>query len=291
MKKIIPIFLGFIVFFGIAIASFAEQNIAATKVAAPPVIDGAADETVWQQVKEYITHDKVADIPITLKAVYTDTEIFFLVTFPDADESITHKSWVWDKDSQLYQQGPDREDCFVLKWNMAQAPVDLSVKADNSYIADIWFWKACRSNPVGYADDKYDQYDENEIPKSMKVISKSGKTMYIRRDGDSGMATCEDIIYPDYQGDNLARFKYLAPTGSRADVKAKGKWSDGKWTIEFSRALNTGNSDDVQFDISKEYLFGVSRYEIAGREPDPNLGQPLYGCGDVGEALMLQFEK
>jgi hypothetical protein len=45
----------------------------------------------------------------------------------------------------------------------------------------------------------------------------------------------------------------------------------------------------VQFDAEQSYLFGVSRYEIAGRKPNPALQQPLYGAGDITEHLRLIF--
>ena len=81
------------------------------------------------------------------------------MSFPDSDESVTHKTWVWGKSAEMYKTGQDREDVFVFKWNMEPNPVYLSLKADNDYMADIWFWKACRTNPVGYADDKYHRFN------------------------------------------------------------------------------------------------------------------------------------
>jgi len=53
---------------------YAAQTITAQKVDQPPVIDGKADDDVWKSAPEFITHDKVADIDITLKAVYMDTD-------------------------------------------------------------------------------------------------------------------------------------------------------------------------------------------------------------------------
>jgi hypothetical protein len=113
--------------------------------------------------------------------------------------------------------------------------------------------------------------------------------MYLIRKGDSGTPAYKDTLYTDYKGDKLPRYTNPTPTGSRADTKAKGVWSDGKWTIEFARALHTGNGDDIQFDTSKSYLFGVSRHEVAGRPLDPKLDQPLFGSGDISEDLKLQF--
>ncbi len=98
-------------------------------------------------------------------------------------------------------------------------------------------------------------------------------------------------IWRGYEGDIVGRFINRIPSGSRADIKAKGVWKDGEWTIEFGRALNTGNDDDIQFNIEKSYQFGISRHEIAGRKPNPNLSQALYGSGDISEMLILDFHE
>ena len=85
-------------------------------------------------------------------------------------------------------------------------------------------------------------------------------------------------------------FKNRIPTNSRADITAKGNWKNGTWTIEFGRKLNTSHADDIQFvDLKKRYLFGVSKNEIAGREPNSKLSNPYYGSGDVDEPLYLTF--
>jgi hypothetical protein len=95
----------------------------------------------------------------------------------------------------------------------------------------------------------------------------------------------------DYQGDMVRRFTTRTPQSSRADIKAKGVWADGRWTIEFARALDTGAQDDVIFnDLHKQYGFGVSRYEIAGRPVEQDADQPLFGSGDITEALNLRFK-
>ena len=88
----------------------------------------------------------------------------------------------------------------------------------------------------------------------------------------------------------IPQFTNKKPSGSRADIKAKGVWHKGEWCIEFARSLYTGHQDEVQFELGQPYFFGVSRFEIAGRESDPKLSQPLYGAGDVSEKLWLVFE-
>lgn len=43
--------------------------------------------------------------------------------------------------------------------------------------------------------------------------------------------------------------------GSKDDVQGKGKWTNGIWTVEFGRKLNTGHDDDIQFKVDGEYLY------------------------------------
>lgn len=51
------------------------------------------------------------------------------------------------------------------------------------------------------------------------------------------------------------------PVGSRGDIEAKGVWRKGTWTLEIKRAFKTGHDDDVQFDPSKVYYFGMSIFD------------------------------
>ncbi len=115
-------------------------------------------------------------------------------------------------------------------------------------------------------------------------------SMSLIRKGDSGTPAYKSEIPVKYDSDIVHRFISQAPTGSRADIKAKGKWKNGIWTIEFGRALDTGNSDDIRFELNNNYQFGVSRYEIGGRKPNPELDQPLYGSGDISEIITLVFQ-
>ncbi|MFH2138541.1 MAG: ethylbenzene dehydrogenase-related protein [Candidatus Omnitrophota bacterium] len=274
---------------GLSVHCYAKQDIIAQKVDIPPVVNGQADDAAWEKAQAVITHDKIEDIDLTLKAVYTDREIFFLVTFSDPTESRRHKTWVWDKELAVYKAGLTREDTFILKWNMLDKPVDLSVYADEPYVADIWFWKACRTDPGGFADDKKQVLSFSKLAKSTEIKSVSGKTMYLLRVGDDGEPAYTNTLFDEFKGDNLPHFANQTPTGSRADIRARGIWKAGIWTIEFSRALSTGNDDDIQLSPDKKYQFGVSRHEIAGRKPDPEAEQPLYGVGDIFEELTLRF--
>ena len=148
---------------------------------------------------------------------------------------------------------------------------------------------AHRTDPSGYADDKTHVYSPLQTPNSKFVISKSGLRFYLVRKGDSGEAAYKTIIHPDRIGDRAPTYRHVTPRGSRADVRAKGVWRDGTWTVEFSRKLMTGQIDDIQFDRRKAYQFGVSRFEIAGRRRNPKLEEPYFGAGEITEMLTLRF--
>jgi len=289
-KNILCIGLIFVHLFLLGTGScYALQTLVAKKVDQAPVIDGKSNDKVWNHTKAIVTHDNVAVIDITLKALYTTDKVFFLITYPDKNESVTHRSWEWNKKNEEYMQGRDREDTLVLKWNLEKKPVDLSVYADNFYTADIWYWKSNRTNPIGYADDKFHCLSKQKLKKSSEVRSKKGNIMYLQRIGDPGKSSYRSTLPIKYEGDVINRYKLHQPSLSRADIKAKGVWKAGKWIIEFSRNLQTNDKEhDIQLVPMQTYLFGVSRYEIAGRDPDDS-EQPMFGSGDVAEKLYFEF--
>ena len=269
----------------------AEQVVNSYKTSQSPLVDGLETEDVWKNLEAVKTFDPIAQVEIQIKSVYDDSTIFFLVSFPDKEESRLHRSWIWNKEKEMYEEGPAREDVFVFKWKLNDRTQDLSVFSDETYEADIWYWKAGRSDPQGFADDKIQRLFIYPMKNSYEITSKSGKKMYIQRQGDSGKSTYKTQIYIDYEGDMVHRYILRQPESSRADVKAKGVWKDGRWTIEFARALVTGNGDDVNFrTLDKSYGFGVSRYEISGRPPEELSEQPLFGSGDITEMLTLEFQ-
>lgn len=274
------------------IISHAQKSLICIKTDAPPVVDGAID-ALWQTAPEIgtvDTTDKTDPVNIRLKSVHTAGKIYILAVFPDPDESRRHKFWIWDAQKKQYFIGPEREDRFVIKWNIGDnLSTNLGVDADNPYSADIWYWKAHRTDPKGFADDKIQTYSLIPGKKKKQVISKTGKKWFLNRRGDQGSAAYKTRLFFDYQGDQINQYDYRQATGSRGDIRAKGRWKDGSWTIEFERNLDTGHEDDVKFSIDQKFLFGVSVYEIAGREPDLNIDIPLFGCGKISEPLILEF--
>ncbi len=272
-------------------AAAAAGELISISTAAAPVIDGRAADPAWKSAPVFVTHDRVADVDIELRSLHTGSEIFILARYPDPDESRAHKLWHWDQAKGMYVQGPEREDALVIKWAMSPQTRDLTLGATIPYEADIWYWKACRTDPVGHADDKIQRLTRVPARKAKQLIAADGRTMYLTRSGDQGRGAYKTLLYTEHEKDVMPRFATRAPEGSRADIRAKGTWHDGAWTIEFARRLVTGHQDDVNFRSLKQgYLFGVSRYEIAGRGPDPAAAVPLFGSGEISEPLHLVFK-
>ncbi|MCP4339513.1 MAG: hypothetical protein GY799_11645 [Desulfobulbaceae bacterium] len=270
---------------------FADQKVTSTYTITPPVLDGGGDDAAWKSAPTTTTKDSIAGISIEIQSVYTDTNIFMKVRFPDSSENRKHKVLEWDKANGLYRTGSLREDSFVFKWSMEPVPVNLSLQSGVEYRADVWFWKAFRTDPVEFADDKIHIYSSVKGKKSQDILLENGEIMFLSRTSDDGKSTYKSIAYEKYIGATVPRYEHRMPTGSRADVLAKGHWADGFWTIEFKRALETGHQDDIQFRTSSSILFGVSKFEIGGKAPNPNLEQPNYESGDITEMLELVFIK
>ncbi|MGN7611198.1 ethylbenzene dehydrogenase-related protein [Magnetococcales bacterium HHB-1] len=266
------------------------QTIVSTLVSSEPTIDGKKNDSVWSQAKTITTIDKITRKPVQLTSVHTTDKIFFLVQYPDQHPDTEHKILLWNPQLELYQMGLLREDSFVFKWSMARThPIDLTLSANQPYQADIWFWKAARTNHAGYADDKIHQYDIHHSKHAKRLLSKNGHIFYLKRLGDQGTAAYKTKIYTTFDGPDKPQFDFITPGGSRADVRAKGHWLNKQWTLEFARKLNTNHHDDLQFNREKKYQFGISIYEIAGRKKNPQLSKPLFGSGEVGEQLNLIF--
>jgi len=269
-------------------AAFGAQDLTVVRVGQPPKLDGSAGDAVWGEAKEIQVKDSRRGDMVTLKAVVSGEMVYFLVTFPDAEENRLHKPWVWDKDMSVYTLGPQREDGFTFKWNMEKRKVNLSNFSDDNYRADVWYWKAHRTDPAGYADDKHHLLSAEPGKKAKEVSSSTGKKRYLTRSGDEGEGAQKKRILTDYQGDVQEQYVSQKPTGSRADVLAKGVWREGAWTVEFGRKLKTGNDDDVQFDApsGSGYLFGISIFGLYGEGLDESKDH-LYGQGRISEALNL----
>ncbi len=255
-----------------------------------PVIDGVESEEIWGQVKEIETLDYSSQRPITLKTYHDDENIYFIAKYPAATASEQHKSLVWSDKEQVYIEGMDREDTLVLKWSMSGGNMSFDPALVEPHTADIWFWKACRSNPAGYLDDKSQIVSVENVEGGYELSSEKYGRLFLLRKADEGRSCVSEEMFFENYGPAVKKFYSREPQGSRADIRGKGKWVDGYWTIEFARKLDTGNSDDVVMSYGKENVFGISLYEMAGTGVEKSWHKPLYRTGNIFDTIVLTVE-
>ncbi|MBA3514190.1 MAG: hypothetical protein H0T77_07450 [Pyrinomonadaceae bacterium] len=67
-----------------------------------------------------------------------------------------------------------------------------------------------------------------------------------------------------YQGERVPQYVTGNPNGSTADVRAKGAWANGRWTLEFERRLHTGHPDDGSFNTKRVYKMALAAFDRTG---------------------------
>jgi ethylbenzene dehydrogenase len=106
---------------------------------------------------------------------------------------------------------------------------------------------------------------KDTIKKAYKGTAADGSTIYISRPSDKGSKLYTTKRYSTKDKEIMPKYIPVASaSGSIADVKAKGVWSNGKWTLEMSRKLNTGNADDVAFAAGQAVVGGLVVFDHSG---------------------------
>jgi DMSO reductase family type II enzyme heme b subunit len=238
----------------------------------PPTLDGKTDD--WHDVPATVVtvipavsddpKNHTGTIDVELRAVTSNGTIYFSIQWPDPTKSATHKTLHWDKETDGYIEGKDREDRLAIKFDMG-GDFQSNMLSGTEYKADIWHWKAYRSQTAGIAHDKMHIYALNQIPLAKKHLAKTGQEVWIARPSDKGDKLYKSQRPVDHIGDAVPRYLVNPePTGSIADVKTAAAWEDGLWTLEISRKLQTGHDDDIGFEPGKSYRAAVAVFDHTG---------------------------
>ncbi len=300
------------------------STLTAVKVSTPPVNDGIANDPAWGLAPPLAVPVKeggIGDITVTMKAVYTGTHIYLLAQWPDKTETVEHHPYTFDGQKWARPEEP-LEDRFAIQWNISAADFErkgcsvlchtgarypdkkprMHTNAAGEF-TDEWHWKAARSNPMGYVDDKYldgtvDPKDDeagHHADGGVRVYKgnsmKAGVPEFVWKSARSKPPTVDAakaglfLLNADAapygptnpltgkawaKGDKVPVAILQEPSGSNADIKAVGRWANGVWTLEMSRALNPGANAlkdgkkiDVVFEPGKTYHFGISVFDNA----------------------------
>ena len=251
----------------------APLMLKAKHVQALPMIDGADNDEAWKNAAP-LSFNAIGvwgaslgkSSKVTIKSVYTDGHVAFLVRWEDASrDDKMHKPWVWNVEKKTYEQGKEQEDAMALAFEHT-GPFTADMLSPVDAVWDLWTWKATRSDPVGYALDKTHRYSTTKPEgKAKEYPSRTGMPIWIQRPDDKGESTQKSLQAPsEYSGDVLPAYSANEPAGSGADVRAKGKWENGYWTVELLRKLNTGHADDTAFDPAQIYAMAVAVQDRTG---------------------------
>lgn len=252
-------------------------------------------------------------IELKAKSVHTKDQISFLFEWPDKDKSMNKKKWKFTGGKWVKQKGDEdrlgvvweinridkfaNKGCAVLCHNESKDDKEWFFAVGSSKEkADLWHWKAVRSNPVGYTEDGFVTTNPSKKPEEgRKRDAGSGKAKGNSTKDKSGpkfmqnpdksptvpgsLLVAHAVEIKDSskfeEGDEIPGYMLNTKwTGSFADTKTKGVWKNGKWTVMISRLLRTGNDDDVQYNTRKTYPFGLAAFDNAHEHNSYN-SEPL----------------
>ena len=263
------------------------DELLAGKVSKLPTIDGKADDDAWKTAKELVVKidqpdEETPKKTISIKAVHDGNEICFLLVWADPDKNDQHSPFIW-KDPAGYEPDEEKvEDACTLAFEL-EGKFDSDMKAGIESKWDVWEWGAARTNPSGYALDRTHVYSRQAPAppiKARRLTDRSGGQIYFSHPIDAGTPCYTKIEVPEKKTTPIVlQYPSQKPTGSAADVQAKGEWANGKWTVEFKRKLNTGNKDDTAFVVGKSCGMAVATFDKAEK-----------GDHDVSKAFQLKIQ-
>jgi len=243
-------------------------ELVAARVAKLPTIDGKADDDAWKSAKELVVgiDEPLEEKPkqtISVKAVHDGDSICFLVVWTDPDKNDQHSPFVW-KGTAYEEDGEKVEDMCSIGFAL-EGKFDSDMKAGIESKWDVWEWGAARTNPSGFAIDRTHHFTKAKPPetvKSKRMTDRNQEMIYFSHPIDAGTPCYKKVDAPEKKGAEVVpQFVSQAPTGSAADVQAKGEYAGGKWTVEFRRKLNTGQKDDTAFAAGKPVPFAVATFD------------------------------
>jgi hypothetical protein len=278
-----------------ATATLASGGIAAASPPAPTVptivadaaerpiqLDGAIDD--WAGVAGTIVplSGRGGADRVELRAAIRDDRIYVLAIWDDETQNDLHKPYRWNEASQTYEKTDRMEDRFAL--SMPISGEFTANKLDGSeFTADVWHWKANRSNPVGLAHDKSWRVSRTPFEGSRAFETPGGGVVHLHRPSDAGDRLYKIVRYYVKEGEIMPGYEVNGEArGSIADVAAKGVWRDGRWYLELSRLLDTGHDDDAVIPANGTIPFAIALFDgVSNNMVDG-------GAHSVSELLMIE---
>lgn len=242
------------------------------KLAAPPKLDGIANEWKgpWSKVgmmpgttraygpKHKDILNKSGTKTIEVQAGHHGGKIFFAVRVPDKTKDVDWHTLIWSNAEKTYIESKNADDGVALKFDVA-GDFDACMLAQREYIADVWHWMAGRTDFTGRAEDQVQLFSKRPIPGGRQRKAKGGGVLYIRQGPDAGVRPFKPAEPTKKMGDKIPGFtKNPKPSGSLADVGAKGNFAGGLWVVEFARAFTVADPLDARFTVGQKKKFSIA---------------------------------
>jgi hypothetical protein len=122
---------------------------------------------------------------------------------------------------------------------------------------DLWNWKAARTALLGFADDRYLDFEGMHGDTPGELFTENSRA---HLNGGIDIKPFADGDAPVYDADRLPAgegfrspgtlapgYMVKRPVGGRADVSAVTRYEGGRWIVTLRRALHTGDPRDVVF--------------------------------------------
>ncbi len=239
---------------------------------------------------------------VRTRAVYTYEDLYFRFAWKDATRSVTKAAWQFDGRKWSHLKG--NEDRLALLFEITRiknfGSQGCTATCHGPYRhplrdykfstgtaaekGDLWHWKAARTDPYNHADDQWLTIP-NEQTGRRDDAGKGGdirnetedksKPLYMqdvtRKPSKPGFLLMNEAVrITDYSGFKAGDIiPYRLPQnliGSRGDIKAFSRHTDGGWTLMLYRPLDPDHEDDVVFDPRKMYSFAMAVFDDSGDE-------------------------
>ena len=220
---------------------------------------------------------------ILVKSFRNRQHIFFLFQWQDKSRSYnrqlikTDSGWIEQKsDSSVFGESVYFEDQLAVSFHRSSSGCLQSCHLGNSQQAgrhytngdssDVWIWRALSTNPVGEADDGWWAAAASDSSTGIRFDNSAGGgyASNLNREWDEPYFLSyhpafrywidmrSEYFMPYRAGLDIFEVGAIQPAvvtapfmGDRGDIRVRGNWANGVWTVELSRSLNTGSPFDI----------------------------------------------
>lgn len=230
-------------------------------MASPPSLNANLDE--WQAAEKTTLplSGRGGPAEAELRAAVHGDMFYLLAIWEDDSKNDLHKPLEWNETLQKYKKAKEKEDRFALSLAMS-GEFSANKLSGAAFEADVWHWKAARSNPVGLAHDKMWKVAREAFEDGESHASEDGSEVYLNRPSDEGGRIYKPAKHDSYAGDRVSSYDVDGNVeGSIADIQAHGEWRDGKWYLVLARKLDTGHSDDATIPAAGEIDAAIAVFD------------------------------